>query len=135
MRRITLFILALVILFSTVVFANAQDYYYKVKPGDTLWKIAKMTTGRGSDSRFVYLANAHKIISPEKIYAGQEIVLFGGAIEAARRGFPNWYVNGECPECEEKSIPGVYKGPAYDENSKFLLRVDGWYLSLAVGGR
>lgn len=51
---------------------------YTVKPGDTLWGIAKLNLGSGSRWREIYDANAG-VIGPDsdRIYPGQELVMPG----------------------------------------------------------
>lgn len=44
---------------------------YKVKQGDSLWRIAKAHYGQGSKWRTIYNANRATIANPNKLYAGQ----------------------------------------------------------------
>lgn len=48
---------------------------YTVKAGDTLWNIAKMCCGNGSEYTKIYSANKDKLESPNLIYAGQVLTI------------------------------------------------------------
>jgi len=48
---------------------------YTVKSGDNLWSIAKTHYGNGTYYKKIYEANKDKITNPNRIYAGQELVL------------------------------------------------------------
>jgi nucleoid-associated protein YgaU len=49
---------------------------YTVKPGDSLWKIAKLQLGSGSKWESVYEANRETVgPDPNKIFPGQKLVL------------------------------------------------------------
>lgn len=49
---------------------------YSVKDGDTLWMIAKQTTGNGDNWRNIYDVNQAVIgVDPNSIFAGQELVI------------------------------------------------------------
>jgi LysM repeat protein len=48
---------------------------YKVQPGDTLSKIAKEFYGNPNDHNRIFAANRDKLESPDKIRAGQELVI------------------------------------------------------------
>ena len=48
---------------------------YKVQPGDTLSKIAKEFYGNANDYNRIFEANRDKLESPDKIRAGQELVI------------------------------------------------------------
>ncbi|MFL6353624.1 MAG: LysM peptidoglycan-binding domain-containing protein [Bryobacteraceae bacterium] len=48
---------------------------YKVQPGDTLSKIAKELYGNPNDYNRIFAANRDKLESPDKIQAGQELVI------------------------------------------------------------
>ena len=47
--------------------------HYTVKKGDTLWLIAKKTTGEGSNYKVI--AQKNNIINPDKITVGQRLVI------------------------------------------------------------
>jgi LysM repeat protein len=48
---------------------------YKVQPGDTLSKIAKEFYGNANDYNRIFAANRDKLENPDKIQAGQELVI------------------------------------------------------------
>jgi nucleoid-associated protein YgaU len=48
---------------------------YKVQPGDTLSKIAKEFYGNSNEYNRIFEANRDKLQSPDKIEAGQELVI------------------------------------------------------------
>jgi cell envelope opacity-associated protein A len=48
---------------------------YKVQPGDTLSKIAKQFYGNPNDYNRIFTANRDKLSDPDKIQAGQELVI------------------------------------------------------------
>jgi LysM domain len=48
---------------------------YEVQPGDTLSKIAKEFYGNPNDYNRIFAANRDKLESPDKIQAGQELVI------------------------------------------------------------
>lgn len=48
---------------------------YQVQPGDTLSKIAKEVYGNANDYNRIFEANRDKLESPDKIRAGQELVI------------------------------------------------------------
>jgi pentose-5-phosphate-3-epimerase len=48
---------------------------YKVQPGDTLSKIAKEFYGNANEYNRIFAANRDKLESPDKIQAGQELVI------------------------------------------------------------
>ncbi len=48
---------------------------YKVEPGDTLSKIAKQFYGNANDYNRIFEANRDKLESPDKVRAGQELVI------------------------------------------------------------
>jgi LysM repeat protein len=50
---------------------------YKVQPGDSLSKIAKQFYGNASDYNRIFEANRDKLNDPDKIQAGQELVIPG----------------------------------------------------------
>ncbi len=59
----------------TAAVADADGIYYTIQPGDTLWKIAKEHYSKGRLWRKIYRANFSTIVAPERIYAGQIIIL------------------------------------------------------------
>ncbi len=48
---------------------------YKVQPGDSLSKIAKEFYGNAADYNKIFEANRDKLSDPDKIQAGQELVI------------------------------------------------------------
>lgn len=48
---------------------------YTVKPGDTLWIIAKKCYGRGTECRTIYKANKDRIKNPNRLSAGQVLTI------------------------------------------------------------
>jgi LysM repeat protein len=48
---------------------------YTVKPGDSLSKIAQQFYGKASDYNKIFEANRDKLKDPDKIQAGQELVI------------------------------------------------------------
>ncbi|MGI9073477.1 MAG: LysM peptidoglycan-binding domain-containing protein [Bryobacteraceae bacterium] len=54
---------------------SASGRSYKVQPGDTLSKIAKEFYGNPNDYNRIFAANRDKLESPDKIQAGQELVI------------------------------------------------------------
>ena len=78
-KRIAALSVALILSVSSV--ALASDY--TVTRGDSLWKIAKKQLGAGSRWTEVYEANRETIASPNRIYAGQVIVIPNSEIEEA----------------------------------------------------
>ena len=48
---------------------------YRVQPGDTLSKIAKQFYGNANDYNRIFNANRDKLDNPDKIQAGQELVI------------------------------------------------------------
>jgi pentose-5-phosphate-3-epimerase len=57
--------------------ATTSGRTYKVQPGDTLSKIAKEFYGNANDYNRIFAANRDKLESPDKIQAGQELVIPG----------------------------------------------------------
>jgi LysM repeat protein len=57
--------------------ATTSARTYKVQPGDTLSKIAKEFYGNANDYNRIFAANRDKLESPDKIQAGQELVIPG----------------------------------------------------------
>jgi len=55
--------------------ASSGSRTYNVQPGDTLSKIAKEFYGNANDYNRIFEANRDKLESPDKIRAGQEIVI------------------------------------------------------------
>lgn len=47
--------------------------YYKIKKGDTLWKIAKSFYGNGNDYKKIFEANKEVIKDADLIFPGQKI--------------------------------------------------------------
>lgn len=54
---------------------NGIVTYYTVQRGDTLWKIAEKFYGTGMYWRQIYEDNKNVISNPNRIYAGQELVI------------------------------------------------------------
>jgi nucleoid-associated protein YgaU len=54
---------------------SSSSRTYKVQPGDTLSKIAKEFYGSPNDYNRIFAANRDKLESPDKIRAGQELVI------------------------------------------------------------
>jgi nucleoid-associated protein YgaU len=52
---------------------NAYTQWYEVKPGDTLWKIAKQHYGDGSLYPEIFKANQDVLTDPDKIKVGQKL--------------------------------------------------------------
>jgi nucleoid-associated protein YgaU len=50
---------------------NPYTQWYEVKPGDTLWKIAKQHYGDGSLYPEIFKANQDVLTDPDKIKVGQ----------------------------------------------------------------
>jgi len=55
--------------------AKAAAKTYTVKSGDSLWKIAQLTLGKGSRYMEIYNLNKDKIKNPSVIYPGQVLML------------------------------------------------------------
>jgi cell envelope opacity-associated protein A len=55
--------------------ASSSSRTYKVQPGDTLSKIAKEFYGNANDYNRIFAANRDKLEDPDKIRAGQELVI------------------------------------------------------------
>jgi len=55
--------------------ASTGGRTYKVQPGDTLSKIAKEFYGNANEYNRIFAANRDKLESPDKIQAGQELVI------------------------------------------------------------
>lgn len=55
--------------------ASSGGRTYKVQPGDTLSKIAKEFYGDANDYNRIFAANRDKLESPDKIRAGQELLI------------------------------------------------------------
>jgi nucleoid-associated protein YgaU len=52
---------------------NPYTQWYEVKPGDTLWKIAKQHYGDGSLYPEIFKANQDVLTDPDKIKVGQKL--------------------------------------------------------------
>ena len=52
---------------------NPYTQWYEVKPGDTLWKIAKQHYGDGSLYPDIFKANQDILTDPDKIKVGQKL--------------------------------------------------------------
>ncbi len=52
---------------------EADDQYYVIEKGDTLWGIAAKTMGNGSKYTEIFEANKEVIQDPDKIFPGQKI--------------------------------------------------------------
>lgn len=55
--------------------AGAANRSYKVQPGDSLSKIAKEFYGDATKYQRIFEANRDKLENPDKIQAGQELVI------------------------------------------------------------
>jgi nucleoid-associated protein YgaU len=55
--------------------AKAAAKTYTVKSGDSLWKIAQLTLGKGGRYMEIYNLNKDKIKNPSVIYPGQVLML------------------------------------------------------------
>jgi len=55
--------------------ASSSGRTYKVQPGDTLSKIAKEVYGNSNEYNRIFAANRDKLDHPDKIQAGQELVI------------------------------------------------------------
>ena len=53
--------------------AAAEEKYYVIQKGDTLWAIAKKHLGDGNRYPEIFEANKEVIIDPDKIFPGQKI--------------------------------------------------------------
>lgn len=60
---------------STVVESGASSVSYTVERGDTLWKIAVKFYGDGNQWQRIYEDNKNVLSNPNKIYAGQVLVI------------------------------------------------------------
>jgi nucleoid-associated protein YgaU len=58
--------------------ASVLKRTYRVKPGDSLSKIAKDVYGNANDYMRIFDANRDKLSDPNKIEAGQELVIPAG---------------------------------------------------------
>lgn len=62
---------------------ETESFFYKVRQGDTLWKIAENQYGSGKGGKFeeIFAANRPLLSDPDKIYPGQvlRIPKIGGA--------------------------------------------------------
>jgi LysM repeat protein len=54
---------------------SSSSRTYQVQPGDTLSKIAKEFYGNANDYNRIFAANRDKLENPDKIRAGQELVI------------------------------------------------------------
>jgi LysM repeat protein len=72
-RRVSLILILLVILLSTVAAVSAQNRTHVVRPGETLFTIA-----RQYGLTVQQIAAANGITNPDRIYAGQVLVIPGG---------------------------------------------------------
>ena len=52
---------------------EAEDNYYVIEKGDTLWGIASKTMGNGAKYTEIFEANKEVIQDPDKIFPGQKI--------------------------------------------------------------
>jgi hypothetical protein len=55
--------------------ASSSSRTYTVQPGDTLSKIAKEFYGNANEYNRIFAANRDKLENPDKIQAGQELVI------------------------------------------------------------
>src|SRR3546814_375350 len=51
--------------------AQAGEAFFIVQPGNSLWRIARRTYGRGMQYAVIYQANQDQIRDPDLIYPGQ----------------------------------------------------------------
>ena len=67
---------------------ETESLFYKVRQGDTLWKIAETQYGSGKGGKYeeIFAANKPLLSDPDKIYPGQvlRIPKAGGQAEARR---------------------------------------------------
>ncbi|MEZ5476146.1 MAG: peptidoglycan-binding protein LysM [Thiolinea sp.] len=52
---------------------GAEDEFYIIQKGDSLWKIAEHAYGNGSKYKAIFEANREVIQDPDKIFPGQKI--------------------------------------------------------------
>jgi LysM repeat protein len=55
--------------------SGPSGHTYKVQPGDTLSKIAKLYYGNADDYKRIFEANRDKLQDPDKIQAGQTLTI------------------------------------------------------------
>jgi len=55
--------------------AGSQGQRYTVQPGDSLSKIAKQFYGNANDYQKIFEANRNTLENPDKIRAGQELII------------------------------------------------------------
>ncbi|MDJ0867518.1 MAG: LysM peptidoglycan-binding domain-containing protein [Myxococcota bacterium] len=70
-------------LVAAAVAGAAADDSYEVRPGDTLWKIARRTVGDPTLWPALYRANRDQIKDPALLYPGQKLAI--PRIEPAER--------------------------------------------------
>ncbi len=58
---------------ATPVEAEVPSRFYVIQKGDTFWKIAADTLGKGARYTEIFEANREVILHPDKIYPGQKI--------------------------------------------------------------
>jgi nucleoid-associated protein YgaU len=72
MRRL-LGVAAICTLLPSVVPAESEAEIHEVRPGETLWTIAKITVGDPTLWPALYLANRDQIKDPTLVYPGQQL--------------------------------------------------------------
>jgi nucleoid-associated protein YgaU len=66
---------ALCALLPSVVPAESEAQVHEVRPGETLWAIAKITVGDPTLWPALYLANRDQIKDPALVYPGQQLAI------------------------------------------------------------
>jgi nucleoid-associated protein YgaU len=66
---------ALFAVLPSVVPAESEAQIHKVRPGETLWTIARITVGDPTLWPALYLANRDQIKDPALVYPGQQLAI------------------------------------------------------------